>query len=155
MKIEELTTKIQTIVKQAKELKDKHTDQYSAPVNYVCIFCQSEVEFEELSKLAQKIGRVIKQTYSGPLFLIEPIETAAGKVRLLKIRKPDPTRPQQGDADFTVKDYQSFKEKYLKLPNFSLIKRPEFEMIELKDLDFDVLAYFSHPTLEELLGIKK
>ncbi len=151
---EELKIKIQNIVKRAKELKDKYTDQYNAPVNYVCIFCQNEVEFEELSKLAQKIGRVIKQTYSGPLFLIEPVETAAGKVRLLKIRKPDPTRPQQGDADFTVKDYQSFKEKYLKLPNFSLIKRPEFEMIELKDLDLDVLAYFSYPTLEESLGIK-
>ena len=150
-----LTTKIQNIVKQAKELKDKHTDQYNAPVNYVCIFCQSEVESEELSKLAQKIGKIIKQTYSGPLFLIEPVETATGKVSLLKIRRPDPTRPQQGDADFTVKDYQSFKEKYLKPPNFSLIKRSGFEMIELKDPDFDVLAYFSHPTLEELLGISK
>ncbi len=154
MTTNDLQRKIQRIVKEAKKLKDKHTDQYDALVNYVCIFCQSDKEFEEHLKPAKKLGKTIKQTSTGPLFQIEPLETVAGKVQLLKIRKPDPTRPQRGDADFTIKDYQSFKEKYLKLPKFNLIVRPEFKMIELRDPNFNVLTYFSHPTLEKLLTIK-
>ena len=154
MAVAKLKAKIRSIVKQAKLLKDKHTDQRDAPVNYVCIFSHRDDEFGEYVRLAEKLGEVIKQTVTGPLFHIAPLDTVAGKVRLLKVRKPDPTRPQQGDADFTVQNYPKCKEKYLKLPNFSLIVRPEFEMIELKDPAFDVLAYFSHPTLEELLLVK-
>ena len=155
MTIEDLKAYIEKIVAQAKRLKDKYTDQADAPVNYACVFCHNNQEFDEYSSLIQQAGKVIKQTQTGPLVQIEPWTTVAGELQLVKIRRPDPTRPQQGDADFTVKDYQRFKEQYLPLPNFSLIVRDEFEMIELKGPDFDVLAYFSHPTLEELLAIKK
>ncbi len=145
---------IQTIVSQAQNLKDKHTDQKRAPVNYACIFCQSEEEFTEFKKKAQELGKVIKQTSTGPLFYLNPpIQTIAGPLRLLKIRQPDTTRPERGDADFTVDNRQRFKEKYLNQPGFKLITRPEFEMIELMDSKFNVRAYFSHPTLEELLNL--
>lgn len=74
---------------------------------------------------------------------------------LLKIRKPDPTRPERGDADFTLRDYNSFKEKYLKdAEHFKLIDRGNFEMIELKDPKFDVRSYFSNIPLTVQLGIE-
>ena len=153
MTMKNFKLKIQGIVKQAASLKNRYTDEVNAPVNYACVFCQSEKEFKELSKLTKEIGKIVKQTYSGPLFYIKPLHTVAGKLKLLKIRKPDLTKPEEGDADFTVKDYQQFKERYLKLPNFKLIKRPEFEMLELMDNDFNVRVYFSHPTLLEILKI--
>ena len=73
---------------------------------------------------------------------------------MLKIRRPDPKRPERGDADFTVSDYQTFKKTQLGKPGFGLIERTNMEMLELVDPDFDVLAYYSHPTLAEVLGIQ-
>lgn len=91
----------------------------------------------------------------GPVFHITPIATAAGDLELLKIRRPDPKREEMGDADFTLSDYESFKKKYLGKPGFSLIKRPDMEMIELMDSSYNAIAYFSHPTLATVLKINQ
>ncbi len=95
----------------------------------------------------------MRDTSTGPLFKIAPLQTVAGPLQLLKIRKPDPTRTERGDADFTVSDYPTFKAKYLQRPGFRLIERPEMEMVELVDLTFNVRAYFSNPTLMKQLEI--
>ena len=143
---------IQKIVEESNRLKNKHTTETKAPVNYVCIFCQTENEFEEFKKEAEKLGEIIKQTPTGPLFKIS-INTTSGRLRLLKIRAPDETRKERGDADFTVSNYKSFKEEYLKKERFSLVKRENFEMIELVDPDFNVRTYFSNPPLDQQLNL--
>ena len=145
---------VKKIVKQAEELKDKYTSQKRIPVNYACIFSHSDKEYNELTKEAEKLGFVIKETSTGPLYQVKPIETSAGKLKLLKVRKPYKNRPERGDADFTLPNYLEFKSKNLSKSEFNLIKRDEFEMMELADPKFDVLAYFSYPTLDEQLGIK-
>jgi hypothetical protein len=50
---------------------------------------------------------------------------------------------QVGCNDFEVQDYKKFKAEYLpKHPsNLRLIERPEYEMVEFFDPDYDVLAY--------------
>lgn len=141
------------IVEKATVLKNKYTDEVSAPVNYACVFSHSDDEFEILLETARQIGNIIKETPTGPLFQIESLETVAGQLKLLKIRKPDETRQERGDADFTVEKYKEFKEKYLDYDNFKLIEREEFEMIELMDSDFDVRVYFSNPPLDKQLKI--
>lgn len=141
------------IVKRSCELKNKYTAEIDAPVNYACIFSQSDNEFNELKNLARQIGRVIEETSTGPLFRIQDIDTVSGLLKLLKIRKPDKTRLERGDADFTVSDYSSFKNKHILQNNFKLISREKFEMIELIDFDFNVRVYFSHPSLEEQFNI--
>ena len=146
---------VQEIVKKANALKNKYTSEEKALVNYACIFCQSKEQYDKFIILAQKIGNVIKETPTAPLFQIDPLDTVAGKLQLLKIRKPDPTRLELGDADFTVTDYSEFKEKYLSQKEFKLIVRENFEMIELMDTQFDVRVYFSNPPLDEQLKIKK
>ncbi|HNW71672.1 MAG TPA: hypothetical protein PKZ36_00320 [Candidatus Paceibacterota bacterium] len=143
---------IKKIVKDAEELKDKYTDQKSIPVNYACIFCQSEEEQTNFLKEAHKLGTIIQETPSGPLFKIS-LDTVAGKLQLLKIRKPDLTRQERGDADFTVSDYPSFKEKCLKEQEFSLIQKENFEMIELYEKDNNVRVYFSFPPLDKQLNL--
>lgn len=143
---------IKNIVQEAELLKDRYTDQKGITVNYACIFCQSEKEQSDFLKEAHKLGTIIQETSSGPLFKIS-LDTIAGKLQLLKIRKPDPTRPERGDADFTVSDYPAFKEKYLNQSGFSLIKKENFEMIELCEKDNNVRVYFSFPPLDKQLNL--
>jgi hypothetical protein len=119
METDKLENIIQEIVKQARDLKNKHTQEKSAPINYACIFSQNESEYHELLLATDAIGKIIEKTPSGPLFQIRPILTVAGQLKLLKIRAPDTTRTEKGDADFTVLDYQSFKKKHLKKEDLS------------------------------------
>jgi len=150
----DLKNLVQKIVKESCELKDKYTNQHDAPVNYACIFSQSQEEFETLIRITGKIGKIIQETPSGPLFNIHPIKTVSGNLKLLKIRNPDKTRPERGDADFTVSNYPEFKKTQLPEKGFKLIERKDFEMIELMNSDSNIRAYFSDPPLDVQLNIK-
>ena len=90
---------------------------------------------------------------SGILFKIKPLQTVSGILRLLKIRIPDKTRPERGDADFTIKNFSEFENKYLGKPGFKLMPKDNFYMIELMDKEFDVRVYFSNPPLDKQLNI--
>ncbi|OGY16456.1 MAG: hypothetical protein A2785_02055 [Candidatus Chisholmbacteria bacterium RIFCSPHIGHO2_01_FULL_49_18] len=155
MDIENLKRTTLEIVRDAARLRDKHTGEADAPVNYACIFAHSQEEYDSFLDVTSKIGSVIKETPTGPLLRIEPLETVSGPLQLVKVRKPDETRTERGDADFTVPDYSAFKVRVLKKPGFKLIEREEFEMIELMDPAFDVRAYFSHPPLDRQLGLRE
>ena len=102
---------------------------------------------------SRKIGKVIQETPTGLLFHIAPLETVSGDLKLLKIRIPDPTRPERGDADFTISNFPEFEKKYLTKHGFKILRKPDFYMIELMDSDFDVRAYFSNPPLDRQLNI--
>ncbi len=151
MKTDELTKIAREVVAGARTLSAMHTDQGDAPVNYACIFAQSVDEYDELLATAHQLGSVAENTAMGPVFRIPPISTDAGELSLLKIRKPDPKRPERGDADFTVSDYSNFKRTYLGRPGFGIITREDMEMLELIDPKFNVLAYYSNPPLFEVL----
>lgn len=141
------------IAKAGIKLKDKYVDERDLEIDYIAIFSQNKTEYDALYKAAEKMGKVADNTPTGDVFeLHKSIESIIGNPKLLKIRKPDITRPQRGDADFNS-DYKNFKEKYLNNKRFTLIKRDDFEMIELKDESFDVLAYFSNTPLSKRLGI--
>jgi len=154
MDVADLKQLVEEIVKKSNDLKNKHTSEIKAPVNYACIFCQNKEQYNNLLTTMQNIGKVIEETPTGPLFHIQPLNTIAGKLQLLKIRKPDAARPELGDADFTIANYPEFKRKYLSQKGFSLIVRKNFEMIELVDSQFNVRAYFSNPPLNKQLGIE-
>ncbi|MBI4426099.1 MAG: hypothetical protein HY567_00835 [Candidatus Kerfeldbacteria bacterium] len=153
MTAEDLKSLVQEIVTQSRNLRDKHTSETNAPVNYAAVFAQTQDEYTTLVDAARHFGSVIKETPTGPLFQIDPLRTVAGDLRLLKIRAPDPTRTERGDADFTVSNYQLFKSVNLQRPGFKLIERGSMEMIELVDSSFDVRAYFSNPPLDKQLAL--
>ena len=150
---EELQKMIQSIVFQAKELKDKYLIEDDSVVNYAAIFSQNDNEYKDLLETVKEIGGVILDTKTGPLFKITPLDTVAGSLKLVKIRKSDETRPERGDADFTIDDYDKFKKEFLSKEGFKLIEREDFEMIELMDSEFNVRAYFSNPPLDEQLKV--
>ncbi len=142
------------IVAEAYKLHLAHTSEREVSVNYVCIFTQSLTEYNDMVTAIQNVGYVADNTATGPVFYIDSVLTDVGAFRLLKIRRCDAKRPERGDADFTVINYNNFKKTYLDKSGFSLIKRPQMEMIELIDPAFNVLAYYSHPTLMEVLKLK-
>lgn len=141
------------IVSETIKLKNKYIDQTGAPIDWVAIFSQNGQEYESFLKEIKKTGKIIKDTPTGLIFKLDsPIKTNAGDVFIIKVRKHDKTRPQRGDADFRIDKYKEFKEKYLPNKHFSLIIRKDYQMVELKDLDFDVLVYFSDPPISKVLG---
>lgn len=146
---------VQHIVKRAKELKNKLTSAKYAPVNYACIFAQTDEEYAALHATAKTLGKIVKGTPSGDVFQLPIIKTVSGDLQIVKVRKPDVTRQERGDADFTVDNYEDFKKRFLGSPGFKLITRTDMEMIEVMASGFEVRAYFSNPTLEHVLGITK
>lgn len=154
MNPDQLKELVRSIVERSQDLRDEFTSEHNAPVNYAAVFAQDESEFQELIEVVKSLGEILEDTPTGPLFKIQPLDTVAGELQLLKIRKPDPQRPERGDADFTVAAYQQFKDQYLVRPGFRLIKRDKFEMVELSHPTFEVLAYFSYPPLDKQYGLK-
>ena len=146
---------VQDIVTESVRLKDEMTNQHDVQVGYVAVFCQDETEYDTFKQLAQENGWLAKDTYSGSVFIIPPIETASGRLNVLKIRNPDPTRPERGDSDFDARNFLSFKEKYLIKTGFSLIARDEFEMIEVVSPKYNVRIYFSDPPVRFHAGIRE
>lgn len=145
---------IQYIVSLSAELKNKHTDASTALVEFGCIFCKSGDEYKELTNSIDKLGRIVERTQSGFTYLLnKPIETIAGPLRLIKIRKPDPNRLERGDADFNT-NYTSLKKKYQADSQFELIRKEDYEYLRLSDPEFDVMTCFSNIPKSEYLGIK-
>ena len=146
---------VQEIVAESVKLKDEMTNQHDVQIGYVCVFCQNETEYEDFKRLARENGRLAKDTHSDPVFIIPPIETVSGRLSVLKIRNPDPARPERGDSDFDAHDYENLKKNYLDKEGFSLIKREEFEMIEVVSPKYNVRIYFSDPPVKVHAGIRE
>lgn len=145
---------INDISNHTTELKNKYTDEYDVPIEFVCIFCQDEKELKDFTNAIEKLGKIVERTQSGlTYFLDKPILTIAGPLRLVKIRKPDALRLERGDADFNT-DYIRFKKKYQKDSGFELVKRESFEMLRLSNPNFDVMVCFSNIPKSKILGIK-
>ena len=155
MEINEVYDLVKNIVKKSNELKNKYTDEINAKVNYACIFCKDDNDFNDyISLLKNDNNDIIEDTYSGPLFRLKDLETVAGTLKLLKVRRYDDKHLDLGDADFTVSNYEVFKNKYINKSNFKLISGEGYEMIELMEEKNEVRTYFSNPPLDEELGIK-
>ncbi len=153
---EDLGQIVNYIVNRGIEAIHDNTDEKDLPIDYMGIFSKDDAEFTRMEHLLSTLGKPGDKTASksGPTFLLdEPLSTPAGLLKVIKVRKSDPTRPQRGAPDFRVNDYQAFKEKYFLSgtnSNFSLIVRKEYEMLELKGID--VLVYFpsSHFDIRQL-----
>lgn len=132
------------------------TDAKNAVIDYIAIFSKDEAEFKMLEIMAEAMGtETDKETAkTGRTFLLnKPLDTPAGKLSLVKIRKPDATRPQRGAPDFKIQNYREFKDKYLQSSgNFTLMVRKDYEMIEIKGVD--VLVYIPSKTLGERINAK-
>lgn len=112
-------------------------------ISGLTVFAHYPEEFERLKNIVFELGNFERENNGPYVRLNEPIQLLNNKLELLRIRKPDPYRLYVGCNDFEVEDYKSFKKQFLdkNLNNLRLIERPEYEMIEFFDPDYDVLAY--------------
>lgn len=141
------------VVEKCVALKNIYVQEKNLKIDYICLFSHSPEEYDEFIKQASKLGAIVDKTKTGPVFKFNnPPLTIAGKPKILKIRMLDKTKPQLGDVDFNT-NYLLFKKKYLGKKGFSLIQREKFEMIELHDLSFNVLVYFSSIPPSKLIGL--
>lgn len=152
---DDVSTITQAIVENAEQLREKHASDFPAAISYCAVFCQSSDEYDLLRALVGSHGELANETKTGPVYVVPPIQTVAGPLRILKVRAPDETRAEWGDADFALKQYQEAKDRLLREPGFKLVERSEFEMIELMDPAFSTRVYFSHPPVEDHSGIRE
>ncbi len=112
-------------------------------INSLTIFSHYADEYEQLIKIIHEIGKPYNEHNGLCVNLHKPIKVSGHSIQYLRIRKPDPYRMHVGCNDFEVEGYQSFKKIHTpKHPqNLRIIERPDYEMIEFFDPDFDVLAY--------------
>jgi len=126
----------------ASELGKKITGK-TFPVSSLTIFAHYPEEYEKLCKILAEPGKIVGEN-NGPRFLLQhPIKARDTFITHIRVRKPDPYRMQVGCSDFDVEEYQDFKQQYLSQHpnNLRCIERPDYEMIEFLNPDFDVLAY--------------
>jgi hypothetical protein len=142
---------INYIAERGIEAVNANTDEFPVTIDYLSIFAKDEAEYQDLIEYTRELGKATdeKLAKTGKTIILKsPIETEAGLLKVIKIRKPDATRPQRGAPDFRVDDYQEFKSKYIMANgNFTLMLRADYEMIELKGVD--VLVYFPSKLFDE------
>lgn len=133
---------VKYVVLQSTKLCKKSIGK-KLPIICLTIFAHYTEEYNNLVKIALKLGKIYSENNGPYVYLKNPLKIGSNTIKYLRIRKPDPYRMQVGCNNFEVEDYQSFKRKYLTKDrkNLRLIKRPNYEMIEFFDPDFDVLAY--------------
>ena len=138
---EELIETVKYIVGETSRMSQKIVGK-TFPIKSLTVFAHSQSEFELLSEILTSIGKSYNYNNGPRVELHEPIEIEGNRITHLRVRKPDLERPHVGCNDFET-DYETFKSEYLlKYPDrLSIIKRPEYEMIELRDKEFNVLAY--------------
>lgn len=116
----------------------------SFPIPDITVFSHYPEEFEKLKKIVLTLGSFVKDNNGPFVKLRKPLQVVGSKISLLRVRHPDPYRSQVGCNDFQVPDYSAFKQTYLKEKyknNVRVFQRPKYEMIELFDPNYDVLAY--------------
>src|SRR3989344_5155552 len=111
---EELVDAVRYVATETTRLAEKVIGE-SFPIKSLTIFSHDQSEYESLIEILFEVGRPYNENNGPRVELFEPIRIGNNSIKYLRIRKPDAERPQVGCNDF--------------------------EMIEFRDLSFDVLAY--------------
>ncbi len=134
----QITEEVGILVSQFVEQAD-----LTGKSDFGSIYSKNEEEFDKFTRQLKDNGSPADIQETGTYYwLNEPLETSLGIIRRCRIRIPDGSYKERGYVDFEVKNYQDFKNKYLKRSNFKQIDNPKVEMIELKSPEFNVRAYF-------------
>lgn len=151
MNVETIKNIVTYITDQGVSAIRDYTDLVDVEIDYLAIFSRDEEEYRALDNILKSCGNLvdIAMSHTGNTYeLDKPIQTQAGALQVIKVRKPDKTRAQRGAPDFRINNYQIFKEKNLyKSGNFTLMLRKDYEMIELKGVD--VLVYIPSKTFKQ------
>ncbi len=124
-------------------------------IDFIDLFPVTEEHRKLLDKEAIKVGKIIKETERGNVYLLNtPLKTKYGKLSLFKVRFYDETRLNwEAAADFVVKDRKILEDKVGKDRRYKFIVRPDWDAIEFRTKD--TLIYFLNPLASEVYLNKK
>src|ERR1051326_6339332 len=108
---QELRNAIDYVAQQTTKLCKQVTGE-EYPIEYLTIFSHFEDEFDSLRKIIEPLGEIIEANNGYADKLEEPIQLKNNELYRVRVRKSDPERPQVGCNDFTVPDYEAFKNTY-------------------------------------------
>ena len=119
-------------------------------IDFIDLFPTSEEHRIQLDEEAALIGRIVKETERGNVYLLNnPIKTKYGELSLIKVRFFDETRTNwEAAADFDVKDRKALEDKVEKDYRFKYIERPDWDAVEFKTEN--TLVYFLKPLASEV-----
>lgn len=142
------------IIKQGLTTITSSTSETQPKVDFVNIFSRDEAEFDELLTCLKDIAEPTTTHTEGTgitFHFSDPLSTNAGPLQWVRLRKPDPRRPQRGGLDFMVENYEAFKTECFSKNSgdYGLIIRTGFELVEIKGID--VLVYVPNITMSEMM----
>jgi hypothetical protein len=140
---------VERIVVTTDAMLQAHLPHIDARISYCAVFCKSDAERDSFLKQLPRGAVLADTTATGPVYIVPAIATVRGSLRVLKIRNPDSTRTERGDADYAVSRYSDLKAAVLGRAGFQLIQRADYQMIELLDEKYDARVYFSDPPVEQ------
>lgn len=119
-------------------------------IDFIDFFPTSEEHKNQLDEEAKMLGKVVKETERGNVYLLNtPIKTKYGELSLFKVRFYDETRLKwEAAADFVVKDRTILEKKVGVDSRFKYIKRSDWDAVEFKTED--TLIYFLNPLASEV-----
>ena len=119
-------------------------------IDFIDFFPTSEEHKNQLDEEAKMLGKVVKETERGNVYLLNtPIKTKYGELSLFKVRFYDETRLKwETAADFVVKDRTILEKKVGVDSRFKYIKRSDWDAVEFKTED--TLIYFLNPLASEV-----
>ncbi len=141
---EQLHNKYNDIISKSIQMVSSNVDSQDLGKNidYASIYAQSNEEFNTIETELKNNGTVAIESDEGNYYkLTKPLKISNIEIYHFRVRAFDNEHPEIGYVDFEVKDYDQFKKKYLSRLCFALLSSGE-EMIELKDPNFSVRAYF-------------
>jgi hypothetical protein len=112
------------------------------PVDTLTIFSHFPDEYIVVASRIQREGEVSKFSHGKTLYIDADIEVEEQRIIYLGVRKPDPTRPQVGYADFPVLDYCELRDE--NIDNIYVRKIQSGlgqDLLEIWHPNFDVLGY--------------
>ncbi len=137
---------------------------WTCPIKYVTIFAHYDDEYHKLLEIVSELGDrkeldngvvvTLKEPLIAPGMTLDvngKIEEITHRIERIRIRMPDPYRMQVGCADYDfendLKGYEFLVSAEADLvQGIKLIERPDKEMVEFSDPDYDVLGYVVEPS---------
>ena len=162
---EELFEAIKHIHFEVHKLCNQTFGKYLENAGNMGVFCHYDEEFIFLKKLRETLCEPSDnpdQKYfllHNPIIIPEKDGVPETTYTHLYIRRPDPYRHHAGDVDFYLdpKEYEKLKKSLFdgkKLHGARVFERPDLDMIELYNPDFDVLSYVSTEMMTEKVRVK-
>lgn len=161
---EQLIEKVHYIYQQCSLLVKDSLGMVPPTAGNVAIFCQSDDEYVAYSEIAEQLVKPSDNPDQKYFHLIEPImiedtdEFPGAILTWLYIRKPSEDSPESGDVDYTMSedDYERLKAQVNagEIKNASIYARPGWDMVELKNSQYDGLPYVATLPMQEKVRVR-